>query len=360
MLDLSAQDVTAILLSLKVAGAATLAALPVAALVAYALARWRFPGHAALNALVHLPLVAPPVVTGFALLLLFGRRGPRAWRPWRRACINARRDRNVRQSRCSMEVFRFLAAAAIVCLLSVSAGRAAETLTIVAASDLKFAMEEIVASFKASHSGGDVSVIYGSSGKFNTQIQQGAPFDIFFSADIGFAKALRAEGLAVAEPTLYAVGRIVLWSSTRDASKMNLKDLDDPKLAKIAIANPKHAPYGKRAEEALRAVGLWDKLQDKFVLGENIAQTAQYVQTGAADIGIIAQSLAVSRELASKGGYALIPDDLHSPLEQAYVITRQGGENPLAKTFARYMTSWDARRIMIRYGFALPGETALK
>lgn len=259
-----------------------------------------------------------------------------------------------------MNVLRVLTAAAVSCVLTLAPVSAAEKLTIAAASDLKFAMDEIVASFKAAHPRDEIGVIYGSSGKFQAQIQQGAPIDIFFSADVAFAKSLRAEGLAVSEPTLYAIGRIVLWSATRDASKMSLKDLDDPKLRKIAIANPAHAPYGKRAEEALRSVGLWEKLQDKLVIGENVAQTAQFAQSGAADIGVIALSLAINPELAGKGGYALIPDVLHSPLEQAYVITRQGGEKALSKVFARYMTSTDARRIMIRYGFALPGEMALK
>jgi molybdate transport system substrate-binding protein len=238
--------------------------------------------------------------------------------------------------------------------------QAAEKITIAAAADLKFAMDEVATSFRKAHPGDEVEVIYGSSGKFHTQIQQGAPFDIFFSADVGFARELKAAGQAITEPKLYAIGRIVLWSTTRDASKMTLTDLTDPAIKKIAVANPKHAPYGKRAEEALRAVGLWDTLESKLVFGENIAQTAQYVQSGAADVGIIALSLAINQELASKGGYALIPDDKHSPLEQAYVITKHGDGNALASAFATYMETSDARHIMTRYGFVLPGEIAAK
>lgn len=259
-----------------------------------------------------------------------------------------------------MKFIKTLTVAAMAWLLALGPVSAGEKLTIAAAADLKFAMDEIAATFRKAHPGDEVDVIYGSSGKFHTQIQQGGPFDIFFSADKGYAESLKAEGLAVTEPKLYAIGRIVLWSPTRDASKITLKDLDDPKLNKIAIANPAHAPYGKRAEEALRAVGLWDKLKDKLVFGENIAQTAQFVQTGAAEIGVVALSLAKSPELASKGGYALIPDKLHSPLEQAFVITKQGAEKPLAKAFAKYMSAKEARQIMIRYGFVLPTETALK
>jgi molybdate transport system substrate-binding protein len=235
---------------------------------------------------------------------------------------------------------------------------AGEKITIAAAADLKFAMEEIVAVFKQANPADQVETIYGSSGKFHTQIQQGAPFDLFFSADIAYPRMLEKEGLAASEPKPYAFGRLVLWSASRDAGKMTLADLADPAIKKIAIANPKHAPYGKRAEETLRSAGLWDKVESRLVMGENIAQTAQYMQSGNADVGIIALSLALNKELASKGGYALIPDNLHQPLEQGYIITKQAAGNPLAKKFADYMGSPEARRVMVRYGFVLPGETA--
>lgn len=145
-----------------------------------------------------------------------------------------------------------------------------------------------------------------------------------------------------------------------DASKMTLDSLADPKITRIAIANPKHAPYGKRAEEALRATGLWDKVEPKLVYGENIAHTAQFVQTGNAQVGVIALSLAVNQELASKGGYWLIPDNLHAPLEQGFIITKRAAGNALAKRFADYMGSKPARAVMTRYGFVLPGEAADK
>lgn len=233
----------------------------------------------------------------------------------------------------------------------------AEQITIAAAADLKFAMDELVASFRSANTGDDVEVVYGSSGKFHTQIQQGAPFDLFFSADIAFPRELAAAGFASSDVKPYAVGRIVLWSATVDASKLTLTSLTDPKFTRIAIANPKHAPYGKRAEEALRAAGLWDKVEPKLIYGENIAATAQYVQTGAAQIGVIALSLAVNPELASKGGYALVPDKLHAPLEQGYVITKRAAGNALAKRFASFMEGKTARALMTKYGFVLPGET---
>jgi molybdate transport system substrate-binding protein len=231
-------------------------------------------------------------------------------------------------------------------------------ITIAAAADLKFAMDEIVAGFNKANPGDDVAVVYGSSGNFYTQIQQGAPYDLFFSADISFPRELAQRGLAVGEVKSYAIGRIVLWSASLDATRMTLASLTDPKITRIAIANPKHAPYGKRAEEALRAAGLWGKIEPKLVYGENIAQTAQYVQTGNAQVGIIALSLAVNPELASKGGYWLIPDNLHQPLEQGFVITKRASGNALAKRFADYMKTKPARAIMTRYGFVLPGEVA--
>ena len=245
-------------------------------------------------------------------------------------------------------------------LLGLAAQAQAGKITIAAAADLKFAMDEIVVQFKKAHPQDSVETIYGSSGKFHTQIQQGAPFDLFFSADIAFPQALATAGLAASSAKPWAVGRIVLWSGSRDASKMTLADLAGPSVRKIAIANPKHAPYGKRAEEALRSAGLWDKLESRLVYGENIAQTAQFVQTGNADVGIIALSLALNQELASKGAYLLIDDKLHQPLEQGYIITKRAADNPLARRFADFMDSKDARATMARYGFVLPGESLKK
>lgn len=244
----------------------------------------------------------------------------------------------------------------VVCSLLLAATAHAEKITIAAAADLKFAMDEIVTGFKRNHPGNNVEAIYGSSGKFHTQIQQGAPYDLFFSADIAYPRELVKKGLAASEARPYAVGRIVLWSNSVDATKMTLASLADPRIAKIAIANPKHAPYGKRAEEALRAAGLWDKVQGKLVFGENISHTTQFVQTGNAQVGIIALSLAVNPELAKGGGYYLIPDNLHNSLEQGYIITKPGANKTLAKEFSDYVGSKQVRSIMTKYGFVLPDE----
>lgn len=251
---------------------------------------------------------------------------------------------------------KFVQALLLAAALLFSSAAHAGQITIAAASDLKFAMDEIAASFRKAHPGDAVEVVYGSSGNFHAQIQQGAPFDLFFSADIAYPRELAQRGLAASEVKPYAIGRIVLWSASLDATRMTLASLADPKITRIAIANPKHAPYGKRAEEALRAAGVWEKVEPKLVYGENIAQTAQYVQTGNAQVGIIALSLAVNPELAGKGGYWLIPDNLHQPLEQGFVITKRAAGNELATRFADFMGTRPVRAIMTRYGFVLPGE----
>lgn len=236
----------------------------------------------------------------------------------------------------------------------------AEKITIAAAADLKFAMDDLVTTFNKANAADKVDVTYGSSGKFNTQIQQGAPYDMFFSADIAFPRELLKAGLAASDVKPYAIGRIVLWSATQDASKMSLASLADPKITRVAIANPKHAPYGKRAEEALRAAGVWETVQTKLVFGENISQTAQFALTGNAQVAVVALSLAVHPELAGKGGYWLIPDNLHQPLEQGFIITKRAETSALAKRFAEYMASKPARTVMSKYGFVLPGEVVGK
>ncbi|MCX8016994.1 MAG: molybdate ABC transporter substrate-binding protein [Rhodocyclaceae bacterium] len=242
----------------------------------------------------------------------------------------------------------------LFCLPAWAGGR----ITIAAAADLKFALDEVVALFRQAHPGETVEVIYGSSGKFATQIRQGAPFDLFFSADIAYPRQLAEEGLAASAVMPYALGRLVIWSATRDASRLTLADLADPIWRKIAIANPKHAPYGKRAEEALRAAGVWDKLRDRLVMGENVAQAAQYVQSGNADVGIVALSLVLNPTLSAPDGYALIAATLHAPLEQGFILTRRAAGNALAKAFADCIASPAARRVLARYGFTLPGEQA--
>ncbi|MBQ0933052.1 molybdate ABC transporter substrate-binding protein [Ideonella sp. 4Y16] len=234
----------------------------------------------------------------------------------------------------------------------------AEKITIAAAADLKFAMDDVVTAFRQTNPGDEVEVVYGSSGKFFAQIQNAAPYDLFFSADIGYARELAKAGLAASEVRPYAVGRLVLWSASLDARGMTLASLADPRITRIAIANPRHAPYGQRAEEALRAAGVWAQVEPKLVYGENIAQTAQFVQTGNAQVGLIALALALSPELSARGGHALVPERLHQPLEQGFIITRRAAGSALARRFADFSASPPARAVMDRYGFVLPAGAA--
>ncbi len=250
-----------------------------------------------------------------------------------------------------MSTLRALLAALILGVLSLPAH--ADKFTIAAASDLRFALNDIIELYRAQHPAHSFEVIYGSSGKMTTQIVNGAPYDLFFSADISFPQRLHAAGLTATEPAVYAIGRIVIWSNTLDASRLGLQDLARDSIRRIAIAQPAHAPYGLRAQEALQAAGVWDKVQAKLVFGENIAHTAQMVESGAAEVGIIALSLARFPTLA-RHGHHLIDDALHQPLTQGYVVTRRGGDKPAVLNFARFMETEAAHAVMARYGFVLP------
>ena len=229
----------------------------------------------------------------------------------------------------------------------------AEKITVAAAADLKFALSDIRDAYLKSHPGDEIGLIFGSSGNFTSQIRNGAPYDLFFSADIAYPARLASEGLTASAVTPYAVGRIVLWQIGAGKA-LELADLARPAIRKLAIANPKHAPYGARAQEALKKAGVWDAVEAKLVLGENIAQTAQFVESGAADAGIVALSLVESPALKGKGRYTLIPESLHTPLQQGYVTTIRGRDKPLAAAFARYVLAPGSVAILKRYGFTLP------
>jgi molybdate transport system substrate-binding protein len=237
-----------------------------------------------------------------------------------------------------------------------SAQKPCGTVTVAAAADLIYAMNEIAANFRKA-TGCEVRVSAGSSGNFLTQIENGAPFDVFFSADIEYPKKLEAEGLATPGSTYqYAVGRIVLWvrnDSSLDLSK-GLAALRDPSIRKFAIANPQHAPYGRAADEALRNVGVYDAIKDRLVLGENIAQAAQFVQSGNADAGILALSVAISPGFRSQGRYWTIPETLHAPIRQGAVILR-GSKNPEgAQALLAYIKTRAATALLAQYGFVPP------
>ncbi|TRW50509.1 molybdate ABC transporter substrate-binding protein [Aliidiomarina halalkaliphila] len=247
-----------------------------------------------------------------------------------------------------------------VCLLVLPWAVAAnERITIAAASDLRFALNDIVDQYRQWNPRANIQVIYGSSGKMTTQIMHGAPYDIFFSADIAFPQQLAAAGFTATTPEIYGIGRIVLWSARHEVSDWTLQDLLNENVRRIAIAQPTHAPYGMRAKEALQSQDLWAQLEHKMVYGENIAQAAQMAQSGAADVAIIALALAKGSQLSARD-YKLIDANLHAPLTQGYVITQRAKENFLAHDFAAFMQSDIARNIMEEYGFALPTADCLE
>src|SRR3984893_15793618 len=199
---------------------------------------------------------------------------------------------------------------------------AAQEITVAAAADLQSAMQDVAARFER-ETGKKVKVIFGSSGNFFQQIQNGAPFDMFFSANLDYPKKLEAAGLIEnGSYYQYAKGKIVVWVPNDSKINVNsgLKALIDPNVKKIAIANPLHAPYGQAAVSAMQKEGIYDKAKDKLVLGENISQTASFVVSGSPDIGVVALSLSLSATMKAKGRYKEIPTDEYPPIEQACVI----------------------------------------
>ncbi len=243
----------------------------------------------------------------------------------------------------------------LLCLFLLShTGNSQERILIAAASDLKFAMDSIITVFKKNHNA-VVDVTYGSSGKLFQQISNGAPFQIFFSADTEYPEQLQKKGLIAGEPYTYGIGRIVLWSKRLDPRKQGMASLTHASVKKIAIANPVHAPYGKRAEEALRHYNLLKDTKSKLVYGENISQTAQFITSGAADIGIIALSLAVSPNMMKSGGsYFLIPESSHRPLEQSVVVIRHAAKNPVVMSFMEFIRTETSVKILAYFGFSKP------
>ena len=249
----------------------------------------------------------------------------------------------------------------LVLLAAPSACLAAEAPFVAAAADLKFALSEIADNF-ATETGRQVRLSFGSSGNFARQITQGAPFELFFSADEQYALGLVGSGHALDRGALYGIGRIVIYAPRGSPLKADaqMKGLAAAAAAgvvtRFAIANPEHAPYGRAAREALQHAGLWDVLQSRLVLGENAAQAAQFASSGAAEGGIIPLSVALAPALAAAGSHALIAQDWHQPLRQRMVLLSGAGET--ARRFYDYMQRPQARAILKRYGFALPADEA--
>jgi molybdate transport system substrate-binding protein len=231
---------------------------------------------------------------------------------------------------------------------------------VAAAADLKFAMDEIRDAFQRQHPEIEVAITYGSSGNFYSQLANRAPFDIFFSADLDYPRRLIQQGLAPTESEFqYAVGFIVLWvrqASPIAVETLGIQALLDPAVRKIAVANPIHAPYGRAAEAAMKKLGVFEKVQNRLVYGENISQTAQFVESGAADIGIISHSLAVGPPLRDKGRYWEVPTDAYPALEQGGVILSWAEDRAAADALRGFVLGEEGKLILSRYGFRPPGK----
>ena len=248
-----------------------------------------------------------------------------------------------------------LALALVLC-----ASALAEEITVAAAADLTAALPEIAAKYKQ-QTGQDIKLTFGSSGNLTTQIRNGAPFDIFFSADEDYPNQLIDADLAE-KNTLYryAVGRLVLWipnDSPLDLSKLGMQALLDPAVKKISIANPQHAPYGRAAEAALRHFGIYDQVSSRLVLGENVSQAAQFVESGNAQAGLIALSHALAPAMKSKGRYWTVPLDAYPTLNQAAVVLSNSKQKEAARKFLAFVRSPEVTSLLQSYGFSLPAET---
>jgi molybdate transport system substrate-binding protein len=236
-----------------------------------------------------------------------------------------------------------------------SSAIAQNTPTVAAASDLKFAVEEIAANYKVDK-GQDVKLVFGSSGVLSQQIKNGAPFSLLMSADEAYVDDLSKNGLTVDEGVLYAIGRIVLLQKRGSAILLSaekdnlLKAIQAAK--KIAIANPDHAPYGRAAKDYLVSLGAWDQAQPKLVFGENISQATMFALTGSADFAISALSLASSPQIQAQSSSVPIPDSLHKPLKQKMALIKSTA--PSAKDFYLYLQEPKSRQVMRRYGFVAP------
>lgn len=253
-----------------------------------------------------------------------------------------------------MIIFILAVSLLVCCVSSALAGE----VSITAASDLQYAMKDISRAFETRHPGNRVRMVFGSSGKAFAQIENGAPYDMYFSADIEYPQKLRRSGTAISDPRPYAIGRIVLWATKKSGIDVfrGIDALHDPRIGKIAIANPLHAPYGRIGKEVLEHYGVYDRMSGKLVLGENIQQTAQFVHSGAADVGLVAYSLALAPALANEGAFFLIPASAHREIMQGYVLLKPSAGNSTAALFTAFIESPAARAIFRKYGFKLPNE----
>jgi len=255
----------------------------------------------------------------------------------------------------------YVAVAVCVALLPISSWtqekRSAPELLVAAAADLNPALDDIAQQFEKK-AGVRVKLSFGASGALTQQIQNGAPFDLFFSADMDYPKRLISAGQADAASLYqYSLGKLVLWvpaSSPLDVEHKGMAALLDSSVKKIAIANPQHAPYGRAAVAALKHAGLYDRLADRFVMGENVSQTAQFAESGNAQAGFVALAHALSPAVKRMGKFWVIPADNYPPLEQGVVVLNRSHHKKEAADFLEYLRTKEASDVLRDYGFTIP------
>jgi molybdate transport system substrate-binding protein len=226
--------------------------------------------------------------------------------------------------------------------------------TVACASNMQPAMEEIKTAFEKT--GDRMRPVYGSSGKFTSQIKNGAPFDVFVSADMDYPESLFVWKYAVDKPKVYAYGKLVLWSLKPGLVEKGIAGLTDAGIKKIAVADPRLAPYGRESVRAMKNAGVYDAVSSRLVYGDNISQTAQYIVTGAADIGFTAKSIVLSPQMKDKGTWADVDSTLYSVIAQGVVVCRYGADNnpEVSEKFVSFLLGTEARNIMKQFGYLLP------
>lgn len=258
------------------------------------------------------------------------------------------------------KVFRLLLVLVVLATATISSAQAAERkLRVAAAADLKFALPKLIAVFESHHPGLKVEAIFGSSGSLTQQIQAGAPFDVFLSADDSFPQRLKADGRADGDVFRYGTGHLVLWapkkisvSALHKTSDHTLRVLESDEISKFAFANPVVAPYGRVADEALTKANLKENLKSKMVTGENVAQAAQFALTGAVSAALIAQAIAESPEMKSKGTYLVLKPTEASELKQSGVIVVRSTLKSEARQFRDLLLSAQGQKILAEHGLA--------
>ncbi len=255
-----------------------------------------------------------------------------------------------RRKRCFKYFFRRMQVLCLVLILSSCAGKRDSSLKIATAANMQFAMEELLTEFR-NDTGLDCDMILGSSGALTAQIKEGAPFDVFVSADMTYAEEIYNSGMAYDPPAIYASGRLVLWSPD-DTITPSMELLTSKKVNHIALANPRIAPYGAAAVEVLKAYGIYPQVSDKLVYGESIAQTNQFLISKSAEIGFTAKSVVLSAKMAGVGKWIELDESLHSRISQGIILIRRKNTDPAkAKRFYDFMFSEKAKNILQKFGY---------